>query len=296
MSESDCHITFDKRILTGVAIAAIFMGVIGCVVAAVVFTSKPAATATAILSLNRPAQMSIEEFDNYRNNQRRMIVSEYVLAEAAEDPLVARTRFVSRQANPAEALAAGLKDLSDDNQSELIVLSFECPDGAEAVTILDEIIDEYLSTIVVEAFVQRDGLLSGVKKTHERINQNFENLKQVRAVLAEVNPAESGQDPRPAIRLEDRRTELINQKANLDDVSRAKRIDQAILYIDKQLAAATNSEEILLVDDEVEKLDHDLQRFETRLGQIAADIAEWDSHTTPEITVIQHAQLARDPN
>lgn len=285
--ESDHRMKLDKRII----MILIFAAILVCAIVGVAFSPKQTVKAVAVLRVERPPKMPVDDFVAYRNTQRRMILTDYVLQEAAEDPLVARTRFIAKQKSPAKALAAGLKDISDDADDELIVLSFECPDGDESITILNEIIDEYLSKIIVEARIQREGLLAGVKENHRRISENYEQLKRARTVFAEAAVRLAADEEKRKLRLTDWKTQLEVEKSQSTDSSRIDYLDQTIRYIDRQLKN-TADQSNLTFDVALENLDDNLVRHQTRLDQIAGDLADWEAYSTPEITVKQHAQIA----
>lgn len=252
--------------------------------AGMTYITNSHSTAELVLRVIRPDNMELAEFEDYRRAQRKLIVSDYVLRLAVEDPLVARTTFVLRRKDPVSAMSHAIKSVS--KEADLISVTFRCRDVEEAKTILNEVVDEYLTDVVVEARVQREQLLYSVQRTHDRLAESIKKHRQIEADAAEALERE-------VMRLDAWHSELVNLRSSETDETRIGQLDAAIRFAKNPFAydpQARNMAIPEMIAEALVKLRKDVARWENRLEELAEDLADWHSHTVPRIRVIQHAE------
>ena len=240
-----------------------------------------AVQAELILRIHRPVAMSQQEYEEYRNAQRKIMISDFVLRRAVEDPLVARTEFVARHRDPVAAMSSAVTARNME-ANETTRLTFRCRDSDEAETILNEIVDEYLSDVVVVARVQREELLRPVQRTRDKIAAR---VKLLRMVLEEVNAATK----RNVTQLTAWREELTAKQLGASDESRSKQLDEIVEFATERMAGPDGETVTLL--ELVAELNAAIERREVRLAELTADLAEWNAHELPRIEVLQHAKI-----
>ncbi|MCA9217136.1 MAG: hypothetical protein KDB27_28905 [Planctomycetales bacterium] len=265
----------------------------GLVVLLGVFTigrfGKSTVTAELVLSVERPDGMPEEEFQNYSHSQRKIIISEFLMRRAVDDAVIARTRFVAEQKDPVAAMAESISSRVSDDCTKIYV-QFRCDDPEEATTILNEIVDEYFSDVVVEARVQRETLLRPVKRTCAKIE------RQVAWMNALISDAESA--------LAAGTTDLVQWRATLQaerdglaettngKPERLSHLDESIAELTKRITgadAASDGVGVVLADTKQR-----IQPFRSRLAELSADIADWEKYGTPRVRVAQHAKLVAE--
>ena len=268
-----------KKVVIAAVVCATVIGLAGMTY----FNSR--ATAQLVLRVIRPPEMELEEFEDYRRSQRKLIVSDYVLRHAVEDPLVARTTFVSRSKDPVSAMSRAISSALEE--PDLISITFRCRVAEEAETILNEVVDEYLTDVVVEARVQRERLLYNVQRTHDRLAARIKRQRQLEA--GAVDAIERG-----VTRLDAWRSELVDQRSSEKDAARIAQLDALVQFAEDPFGYDPQATNLAIPDSIAEalaKIRKDVGRWENRLAELAEDLAEWNSHTVPRIRVIQHAQV-----
>lgn len=168
---SACLHSLRRRWLAGTALGALF-GVLAGLGAWKL--QSPEYTATAMLRIDahrapllfETADQAVRfNFDLYKNTQRQLLLSPFVLNNALREDEIRKLSLVQEQIDPTAWLQTELKVAFPDD-AEIMTVSLTASDGAAAERIVNAVVQSYMEDVVLEEHKDRHKRLENLQRVY----------------------------------------------------------------------------------------------------------------------------------